>query len=87
MLGDNAKKIATVIISRMKEQDGPRDYGSDEKESDDMDMDTAMTAAAKGVLSAIKSEDPGLVKDALKEFFLCCSHEKEALYGNSEVGE
>lgn len=94
-----SKKIATLIIGSMgsdSKEEKPMDYCSDEKEeSDSVDHDSALEAAAKGMISCLKKEDPKGLADAMKTFVHCCMNEmsdteesKKAYYHeeNNEVG-
>lgn len=84
LLGDSgkSKKIATIIIGKMKggETSG-EEYKADsgmQEDEEGMDAGSALKAASRSVMTAIKDGDESMLADALQTFFEHCyeNHEK-----------
>lgn len=79
------KKMATVILSKMKsgkEEMGPIPTN---EVGDEMDSSAGLDAAAEEVLQAIQAQDPKSLKSALKSMIEMCMDEYEASEESSEI--
>ena len=86
MGGPRSKKIATIIVDRIKDSGGPKisDEGSEYSESkpdnsdSEMDGGSVLKAAARSIISAARDGDTDNMVDALKTFFTQCYEDHES---------
>lgn len=84
MLLDNKKKMASIIVAKLK---GDGEYGQSEvKEGPEQDNSMAMEACGKKMLSAIEGKDAKSLVSALKEMLDMVEVEEEKSEPE-EVGE
>lgn len=75
---DDKKKVATMIIAKMKPNGSDEMSESPKNEvGDPVESDMGLDAASEEILMSIDKKDPAGLKSALKSFLEMCEYGKE----------